>query len=245
MAGVAVATPTLPLPHQHLALLSLLATPTLTCWLIILCFGYTNFGNHPPPGADPRGGGHGGHDPPLEPRGTTGLPGAPPAYQGHHRPAKGFLGHQRAPQTWQGHHRPLRGHTNCLAGAPQACQGHQSELRALLRACQDLKGHQCTTGLSGAPQTCQGHRSGSQSTAECLLGHKKAPHACQGVPIRGTTIHMPSMGFHKGLSGAPQGCQGHHRVSRGTTDLSGAPQAFQGNLLLCLLSRNHCDRLLF
>ena len=37
MAGVAVATPTLPVPHQHFALLSLLATPTLTCWLIILC----------------------------------------------------------------------------------------------------------------------------------------------------------------------------------------------------------------
>ena len=49
MAGVAVATPTLPLPHQHIALLSLLATPTLTCWLIILCFGHTNFGNHFPP----------------------------------------------------------------------------------------------------------------------------------------------------------------------------------------------------
>ena len=46
MAGVAVATPTLPVPHQHFALLSLLATPTLTCWLIILCFGHTNFGNH-------------------------------------------------------------------------------------------------------------------------------------------------------------------------------------------------------
>ena len=49
MAGVAVATPTLPVPHQHFALLSLLATPTLTCWLIILCFGPTNFGTHPPP----------------------------------------------------------------------------------------------------------------------------------------------------------------------------------------------------
>ena len=49
VAGVAVATPTLPVPHQHFALLSLLATPTLTCWLIILCFGHTNFGNHPPP----------------------------------------------------------------------------------------------------------------------------------------------------------------------------------------------------
>ena len=49
IAGVAVATPTLPVPHQHFALLSLLATPTLTCWLIILCFGHTNFGNHPPP----------------------------------------------------------------------------------------------------------------------------------------------------------------------------------------------------
>ena len=49
MAGVAVATPTLPVPHQHFALLSLLATPALTCWLIILCFGHTNFGNHPPP----------------------------------------------------------------------------------------------------------------------------------------------------------------------------------------------------
>ena len=49
MAGVAVATPTLPVPHQHFALLSLLATPTLTCWLIILCFGHTNFGNHTPP----------------------------------------------------------------------------------------------------------------------------------------------------------------------------------------------------
>ena len=49
MADVAVATPTLPVPHQHFALLSLLATPTLTCWLIILCFGHTNFGNHPPP----------------------------------------------------------------------------------------------------------------------------------------------------------------------------------------------------
>ena len=49
MAGVAVATPTLPVPHQHFALLSLLATPTLTSWLIILCSGHTNFGNHPPP----------------------------------------------------------------------------------------------------------------------------------------------------------------------------------------------------
>ena len=49
MAGVSVATPTLPVPHQHFALLSLLATPTLTCWLIIICFGHTNFGNHPPP----------------------------------------------------------------------------------------------------------------------------------------------------------------------------------------------------
>ena len=49
MAGVAVATPTLPVPQQHSALLSLLATPTLTCWLTILCFGHTNFGNHPPP----------------------------------------------------------------------------------------------------------------------------------------------------------------------------------------------------
>ena len=49
MAGVAVATPTLPVPHQHFVLLSLLATPTLTCWLTILCFGHTNFGNHPPP----------------------------------------------------------------------------------------------------------------------------------------------------------------------------------------------------
>ena len=49
MAGVAVATPTLPVPQQHFALLSLMATPTLTCWLTILCFGHTNFGNHPPP----------------------------------------------------------------------------------------------------------------------------------------------------------------------------------------------------
>ena len=49
MAGVAVATPTLPMPHQHFAHLSLLATPTLTCWLTILCFGHTNFGNHPLP----------------------------------------------------------------------------------------------------------------------------------------------------------------------------------------------------
>ena len=49
MAGVAAATPTLSMPHQHFALLSLLATPTLTCWLTILCFGHTNFGNHPPP----------------------------------------------------------------------------------------------------------------------------------------------------------------------------------------------------
>ena len=49
MACVAVAIPTLSVPHQHFALLSLLATPTLTCWLIILCFGHTNFGNHPPP----------------------------------------------------------------------------------------------------------------------------------------------------------------------------------------------------
>ena len=29
MAGVAVATPTFPVPHQHFAILSLLATPTL------------------------------------------------------------------------------------------------------------------------------------------------------------------------------------------------------------------------
>ena len=49
MAGVSVATPTFPVPHQHIALLSLLATPTLACWLIILCFGHTNFGNRPPP----------------------------------------------------------------------------------------------------------------------------------------------------------------------------------------------------
>ena len=49
MAVVAVATPTFPVPHQHFALLSLLATPTLTCWLTILCFGHTNFRNHPPP----------------------------------------------------------------------------------------------------------------------------------------------------------------------------------------------------
>ena len=49
MAGVAVATPTLPVPRQHFAILSLLATPTLTGWLIILCFDHTNFGNHPPP----------------------------------------------------------------------------------------------------------------------------------------------------------------------------------------------------
>ena len=49
MAGVALATPTLPVPHQHFALLSLLATPTLTCWLILLCSRHTNFGNHPPP----------------------------------------------------------------------------------------------------------------------------------------------------------------------------------------------------
>ena len=49
MAGVAIATPTLPVPHQNFALLSVLATPTVTCWLIILCFGHSNFGNHPPP----------------------------------------------------------------------------------------------------------------------------------------------------------------------------------------------------
>ena len=49
MANVAVATSTLPVPHQHFALLTLLATPTLTCWLIILCSGHNNFGNHPPP----------------------------------------------------------------------------------------------------------------------------------------------------------------------------------------------------
>ena len=53
MAGVAVATATLAVPHQHFALLSLLATPTLTCWLTILCrAGETGGpgGPVPPPG---------------------------------------------------------------------------------------------------------------------------------------------------------------------------------------------------
>ena len=39
MAGVAVATPTLPVPLQHFALLSLLATPTLTSWLTFALVG--------------------------------------------------------------------------------------------------------------------------------------------------------------------------------------------------------------
>ena len=36
--------------------------------------------------------------PPLGPGGTTGLPGAPPVYQGHHRPDRGTTGPPGAPQ---------------------------------------------------------------------------------------------------------------------------------------------------
>ena len=35
-------------------------------------------------------------------------PGAPQAYQGHHRPIRGTTDLTGAPQTWQGHHRPVR-----------------------------------------------------------------------------------------------------------------------------------------
>ena len=163
-----------------------------------------------------QGEGHGGHDPPLGPRGTTGLPRAP---------VRALPGPQRAPQAWQGHHRPLRGHHRPAKGlsgpqrAPQARQGQ-------------------ATGLSGSsgPQKCnhsrpaRGYQSEQappakhgtpQRPVRDTTGFARSTTGLSGAPARGTT----------GLPGAPHGCQGHHLLAgaQGTTGLLGALQASQGH----------------
>ena len=84
-------------------------------------------------------GGHMGHDPPLGDWGTTGLPGAPPAYQGHHRPSRGITCLVGAPQVFQGTPHMY------LSGPPQACQEYHRPSRTPVTG---------TTGLPGAPQAC-------------------------------------------------------------------------------------------
>ena len=49
MAGVAIATPTSLLPHQHFTLLPLLATPKAHQIYTFNVFGHTMFENDPPP----------------------------------------------------------------------------------------------------------------------------------------------------------------------------------------------------
>ena len=109
-----------------------------------------------------------GHDPPPPwGLGTTGLPGAPPAYQGYHRPSMGTTELPRdttylsgPPQACQEHHRPSRGTTG-LPGALQACQG--------------------TTCLAGAPQACQRHYGVVRGTTVPSRG------TSDQEPVRGTT----------------------------------------------------------
>ena len=79
-----------------------------------------------------------GHNGPVGPmstprgRGTTVLPGAPQACEGHQRPSRGTS-----------QHRPARGTTD-LPGAPEACQEHHRPRRGNL----GLSGPRGTTGLS-------------------------------------------------------------------------------------------------
>ena len=98
--------------------------------------------------------------------GTTGLPGASPAYQGHHRPSKSSTDLPGAPEAYQGHIGPVRSTTD-LSGAPQAFQGHHRPSRDTF----SLSGAPVpvgdTSGLLGAPQSCRDQ------------GHHK--------PVRGTT----------------------------------------------------------
>ena len=172
-------------------------------------------------------------------------PGAPQACQGHHRLIRGTTDLAGAPQASQGaHKRPSRGTTG-LPRAPVRTQSTAKGLSGPQRAPVHHRPLGGTTDLPRAPvrqsEHCRmlvGPQKGTTGLPGGTNQRHHNPHAKHGIPqrpIRSTT----------GLSGAPQGFQGHHRLVRGTTGLSEALLAFQGNLLLCLLSRNHCDRLLF
>ena len=110
----------------------------------------------PSTGADLRGVTWVMHDHPLGAWGTTGLPGGPPAYQGHHRPSRGTTELPRditylsaPPQACQEHHRPSRG----------TSQGHHLSSRGTTR----LRHHGVVRGTTvpsrgtSAPQACQRH----------------------------------------------------------------------------------------
>ena len=125
------------------------------------------------------------HDPSLGAWGTTGLPGAPPAYQGRHRPSRGttelprdttYL--SRPPQACQEHHRLVRG-TTCLAGAPQACQRHHRVVR----------GTTVPSRGTSAPQACQGHHRPVRGTT-----------GLPGAPVR-DPVSMGRYGYERLSSG--------------------------------------------
>ena len=150
-----------------------------------------------------------GHDPSLGAWGTTGLPGVPPAYQGHHRPSRGTT--------------ELPRDTTCLSGPPQACQASTTSLAGA-----PVRG---TTGLPGGPQACQGHHLSRRVTT----GLPEASRGCQGLhsPFQGhqctTGLTGAPTAYQGHQSEAPRACQGHYGPATGTTGLPRAPPVQQAH----------------
>ena len=141
----------------------------------------------------------------------------------------------RAPSCRQGHHRPIRlgtWGTIMSSGAPPACQGHHSvylDSTGISRILPSYQGYhrriRDTTDLSGTPPIYQGNHPSIRGTIDriylemvhTMIKHTRwlftIPRICQGHhrPVRDTIY----------LSGTPPTNQRrHHRLIRGTVDLS-------------------------